>query len=291
MEEKIPHAFAIVRPPGHHAQEDQANGFCIFRNVVQAAKVALKNLAKKVLIVDFDVHHGQGTQRAFYNDPRVTYFSIHRYENGRYWPHLEESNYDHIGEGSGKGHNINVPINETHVNNSDYNYIFWNILFPIAQELSPDFIIFSAGFDACIGDPLGEFDVSPLLFPHWIFHLAPICGGKMLLVLEGGYHHKLLAIGVEKCLRVLLGELPQKIEFTTEPKESTILTCLNVIHALKDCWKSLGMNMKISMTHEIKIIHEKPSQEESNNTENIDQEKLEISANLEKIVPFVLKKS
>uniref|UniRef100_A0A914C1U8 histone deacetylase n=1 Tax=Acrobeloides nanus TaxID=290746 RepID=A0A914C1U8_9BILA len=240
QEGQIPNGFAIVRPPGHHALHDEANGFCIFNNVVHAAKVALGYGAKRVLIVDFDVHHGQSTQRAFYKDPRVTYFSIHRYENGLYWPHLEESNFNFIGEDEGRGYNINVPINETHAKDADYNFIFWNILFPIAEELNPDFVLFSAGFDSCMGDPLGQMDISPLLYPHWIYHLAPICKGKILVVLEGGYHHEMLAIGVEKCMRVLLGELPETIEFSSEPKESTILTCLNVISVLKDYWTNLG---------------------------------------------------
>ena len=111
-ERKIPNAFSLTRPPGHHALHSEANGFCIFNNSALAGHSALDFGAQRVLIVDFDAHHGQGVQRAFYDDKRVLYFSVHRYQRGRFWPHLEESNFDYIGEGAGKGFNVNVPLNE-----------------------------------------------------------------------------------------------------------------------------------------------------------------------------------
>ncbi|XP_022236180.1 histone deacetylase 10-like, partial [Limulus polyphemus] len=105
--------MAIIRPPGHHAMEHKACGFCYFNNVAIAAKYALKHYGlNRILIVDWDVHHGQATQYAFYDDPRVLYFSIHLYEHGAFWPELRESNFDYVGEGSGKGFNINVPLNK-----------------------------------------------------------------------------------------------------------------------------------------------------------------------------------
>lgn len=100
---------------------------------------------KRILIVDFDVHHGQGTQQMFYNDPRVVYFSIHRYEHGTFWPNLRESDFDYVGEGEGTGYNFNVPLNKTGMTNSDYLAIWQQILMPVAMEVS--FGIWCRSFD------------------------------------------------------------------------------------------------------------------------------------------------
>lgn len=132
----IQHGMAIIRPPGHHAMKAEFNGYCFFNNVAVAAQYALDNRAlKKILIVDWDVHHGQGTQRAFYDDPRVLYFSIHRFEHGTFWPNLRESDYDYIGEGAGAGRNINVPLNKVGMTNADYLAIFQQLLLPVALEV------------------------------------------------------------------------------------------------------------------------------------------------------------
>jgi histone deacetylase 6 len=239
VKNEVPNAFALVRPPGHHALKAEANGFCLLNNAALAAKYAIEcdhDGAEKVLIVDFDVHHGQGTQRAFYEDNKVFYFSVHRYENKQYWPHLDESNYDYIGEGVGTGYNANVPLNETHAGAADYMYVLWNVLYPLALEFSPDIVIVSAGFDACCGDPVGGMDVPPDVFAHWIYHLMPTCNGKIFMALEGGYNHKVSALCVEKCVRVLLGEKPFPLGNIGAPKQSTIETCKNTIKALRQ-WR------------------------------------------------------
>lgn len=128
--------MAIIRPPGHHAMKAEYNGYCFFNNVAIAVQHALDKCGmKKILIVDWDVHHGQGTQRMFYNDPRVLFFSIHRYENGTFWPNLRESDFDYIGEGPGTGYNFNIPLNKTGMTNADYLAIFQQILMPIAIEV------------------------------------------------------------------------------------------------------------------------------------------------------------
>lgn len=133
----IKNGMAIVRPPGHHAMESEFNGFCFFNNVAMAAKYALNEKGiKRILIVDWDVHHGQGTQRFFFDDPRVLYFSIHRFQFGTYWPHLPESDFDYVGRGAGCGYNFNVPLNETGMENGDYLAIFQQILLPVAMEVS-----------------------------------------------------------------------------------------------------------------------------------------------------------
>ena len=120
-------------------------GFCGFNNAVVAAHAALEASAKKILIVNFDLHHDQGTQQAFYSDPRVVYMSVHRYENGAYWPHLRESCFDFIGEEEGKGFNVNVALNSIG-GPSDYLAIFHTVFLPIAIEFQPDLVLISAGY-------------------------------------------------------------------------------------------------------------------------------------------------
>lgn len=116
--------------------KSEYNGYCFFNNVAIAAQHALDNRGlNRILIVDWDVHHGQATQRMFYNDPRVLYFSIHRYEHGMFWPNLRESDFDWIGEGVGKGFNFNLPLNKTGMTNADYLAIWQQILMPVAIEV------------------------------------------------------------------------------------------------------------------------------------------------------------
>ena len=119
--------------------------FCGYNNVVIAAKVALAAGTRRILIVDFDLHHGQGTQRAFYDDPRVLYMSVHRYEEGRFWPHLRESNFDYVGEGEGLGFNVNLPLNVVGCGPAEYLAIFNRLFLPIAAEYRPELVIVSAG--------------------------------------------------------------------------------------------------------------------------------------------------
>ena len=142
---KIHNGLGLVRPPGHHAMEDELNGFCGYNNIVIAAKAALEKGLKKIVIIDWDLHHGQGVQRAFYEDSRVLYMSVHRYEEGRYWPHLRESNFDCIGDGQGTGFNVNVPLNVVGCGTAEYLAIFQRIFLPIATEYNPDLILVSAG--------------------------------------------------------------------------------------------------------------------------------------------------
>lgn len=137
---KLQNGFAVVRPPGHHAMRTEYCGYCYLNNVAIAADHALTNRwSWKILIVDVDVHHGQGIQQMFYADNRVLYFSIHRYEHGEFWPNLRESNFDYIGEDKGKGFNVNVPLNATGLGDDDYLAIVQNILLPLAYEVRVHF--------------------------------------------------------------------------------------------------------------------------------------------------------
>lgn len=132
----VQNGMAIIRPPGHHAMKSEFNGYCFFNNVAVAAQRALdRGDAKRILIIDWDVHHGQATQRAFYDDRRVLYFSVHRYDNGTFWPNLRESDYDCVGDGDGVGYNFNVPLNAVGMQNSDYLAVWQQLLMPVALEV------------------------------------------------------------------------------------------------------------------------------------------------------------
>jgi acetoin utilization deacetylase AcuC-like enzyme/formylglycine-generating enzyme required for sulfatase activity len=203
MEKKIRNAFCAVRPPGHHAMEDTAMGFCIFNNVAVATRYIQKQYNRsKILIVDWDVHHGNGTQAAFYDDPTVLYFSVHQYP---FYPGTGSE----AEKGSGKGldHTINVPL-PAGSGDADYLRVFEERLRPAALAFSPDFVLISAGFDAHESDLLGSMKVTAQGFAKLTDVVKKIaekcCAGRLVSVLEGGYHLEGLADSVEAHIRVLM---------------------------------------------------------------------------------------
>ncbi|XP_012259593.2 histone deacetylase 6 isoform X2 [Athalia rosae] len=234
---KVQNGMAIIRPPGHHAMKAEYCGYCFFNNVAIAANKMLdNNLANRILIVDWDVHHGQATQQMFYDDPRVVYFSIHRYEHGEFWPNLRESNFNYVGEGKGEGYNFNVPLNKTGMTNADYLAIFQQLLMPMAYEFQPDLVIVSAGYDAALGCPEGEMEVTPACYAHLLNSLLSLAGGKVAVVLEGGYCLKSLAEGAALTLRTLLGDPCPMMQPLEKPSKSIQETILNVIYMHKSYW-------------------------------------------------------
>ncbi|KAK3768236.1 hypothetical protein RRG08_031030 [Elysia crispata] len=239
VSDKVRNGMAIVRPPGHHAMKEEYCGYCYLGNVGIATQLMMdKYDLKRVLILDWDVHHGQGTQYMFYDDPRVLFVSIHRYEHGREWPHLREGDYDFTGEGPGKGFNINVPLNEIGCDNSDYLAIIFNLLLPIFYQFDPELVLVSAGYDCAIGCPEGEMLVSPACFAHFVNLLKPLAKGKLALILEGGYNLKSLAESSALSLRALLDDPTPLILPITAPKHSvteSILNCIKVMHQHWSC--------------------------------------------------------
>ncbi len=207
MEKKIDNAFCAVRPPGHHAEKDRAMGFCLFNNVAITAKyLQQKYRVKKVLIIDWDVHHGNGTQNAFYDDPTVFYFSIHQ------WPHYPGSGLEaEKGIGKGEGFTLNVPLPAGQTN-ADYIGVFENQLVPAAKSFKPDFILISAGFDAHAQDPLAGMQLTEDGYGQLtqiVVDLAnEFCNGRIISLLEGGYHLEMLARSVAAHIEVLRGEIP-----------------------------------------------------------------------------------
>jgi len=203
MEQKVSNAFCAVRPPGHHALENRAMGFCIFNNVAIGTRyVQDKHNLPKVLIVDWDVHHGNGTQAAFYDDPNVLYFSVHQYP---FYPGT--GSQAEQGSGIGLHTNINVPLP---AGSGDDQYIktFEEKLVPAASSFAPDFVLVSAGFDAHKGDLLGGMRVTDRGFARLTQIVKSIaerfCAGRLVSVLEGGYGLEGLAASVEAHIRVLM---------------------------------------------------------------------------------------
>ena len=207
MTGKVQNGVAVVRPPGHHALSDCPMGFCYFNNVALAAQVAItKYHLNKILIVDWDIHYGNGIHMLFENDPRVLYFSIHRYDNNNFWPCLRTGNYDQVGKGPGEGFTVMVPWNKKGMGNGDYLAAFNLLLMPIAYEFSPDLVLVSCGFDSGLGDPRGLCKVSPEGFFQLTNMLKGLANGKMILVLEGGYNLSTIANSMAACIHGLLGD-------------------------------------------------------------------------------------
>jgi len=197
--------FALLRPPGHHATRERGMGFCLFNNVAVAAQAALDECGlERVLIVDWDVHHGNGTQDIFYDSPQVLYFSTHQY------PHYPGSgHWRERGEGAGLGFTVNVPLSSG-VGDGGFRRIFAELLTPLAERFRPELILVSAGYDAHWADPLAGLFLS--LAGYWqiaqtLVGLAErLCEGRVVVVLEGGYNLTVLAHGVADTCRALLGD-------------------------------------------------------------------------------------
>lgn len=205
VEGEIDNAFCLVRPPGHHAEHDRAMGFCIFNNVAVAAHYAISELGLgHVLIVDWDLHHGNGTQNAFYDTDKVLYFSTHQ---SPYYPGTGSKH--ELGRGRGEGYTINVPL-PAGLEDFSYCTIFNQLLAPIARQFKPDMIILSAGFDTHINDPLGGMMVSKKGFAYMtkvLLDLATeLCDGRFIACLEGGYDLPGLKEGVVATLSEMRGK-------------------------------------------------------------------------------------
>ncbi len=205
MAGEIDNAYCLVRPPGHHALPEAAMGFCLFNNVAVAARYALDRYKlERVMIIDYDVHHGNGTQEIFYSDPRVLYFSTHQ---SPFYPGTGMS--DERGEGEGLGMTINVPLPAS-TGYETYESIFRQVMAPAADRFGPQLILVSAGFDAHWNDPIGQMNLSTVAFAHLngiIIDLAKqLCNGRLVMVQEGGYDLDAMGACVATCINWLLGD-------------------------------------------------------------------------------------
>ena len=204
---EVRNGFALVRPPGHHAEASRGMGFCIYNNVAIGARYAQhRNLAEKVLIVDWDLHHGNGTQHTFESDPTILYFSSHQFP---YYPGTGRP--DEVGKGRGEGYTVNVPLPGGQ-GDGDFIRIYQEILEPIANQFQPDLVLVSAGFDTYYRDPLGGMGVTEEGYAEITRILMRIadarCQGRIVLTLEGGYDLHGLASSVRRVIQVLQGTGP-----------------------------------------------------------------------------------
>ena len=203
MAQQVDHVFCAVRPPGHHAEAGRAMGFCFFNNVAIAARYLQKKYGlTRVLIVDWDVHHGNGTQHSFEDDPSILFFSTHQY------PHYPGTGRGtERGKGTGEGFTINVPM-EAGEGDDDYRAVFQNVLVPVADGFKPEFVIISAGFDAHKDDPLASMGLTESGYAELTEIVAGIAKrhakGRILSSLEGGYNLTALAASVQAHIGALL---------------------------------------------------------------------------------------
>ncbi|KAG2460781.1 HDAC5 deacetylase, partial [Polypterus senegalus] len=243
---ELKNGFAVVRPPGHHAEESTAMGFCFFNSIAIAAKLLQQKLnVGKILIVDWDIHHGNGTQQAFYSDPNVLYISLHRYDDGNFFPGSGAP--DEVGSGAGVGYNVNIAWTggvDPPVGDVEYLAAFRTVVMPIANEFSPDVVLVSAGFDAVEGhqSPLGGYSVTAKCFGHLTKQLMKLAGGRVVLALEGGHDLTAICDASESCVSALLGSelepLPQSL-LQQKPCPKAVASLEKVIEIQSKHWGSI----------------------------------------------------
>lgn len=242
MRGDVRNAIAIIRPPGHHAESNAPSGFCIFNNVPIATRVCQKNFpetCRKVLILDWDVHHGNGVQHAFYDDPNVLYISLHVFRGGNFYPNLPDGDYNFCGEGPGLGRNVNIPWADHGMGDAEYIYAFQEVIMPVATEFDPDLVIISAGFDAAEGDVLGGCHVTPACYAHMTHMLMRMAKGKIVVCLEGGYNLRSIARSALAVTRTLMLQPPERLADGLSPKESAVRTIEQVKREQSKYWKCL----------------------------------------------------
>jgi len=250
--------FGLVRPPGHHAEHNQALGFCFFNNVAIAARQYRRLFSKRVVIFDWDIHHGNGTQQEFYSDPEVMYISIHRHDGGNFFPGTGAP--EETGSSPGTGTTVNIAWSSTDQPLADAEYLaaLRSVVIPVIKLFNPGIIIVSAGFDAAPGHPptLGGYTVSPDCFASMTSSLLQLAEGKVVLALEGGYTGPAVSEAVLQCIKTLVGEPGQpgvgvaRAELERIPAKQAVSDITNTIANHVSFWPQLSESSSwISCSH------------------------------------------
>ncbi|XP_073832771.1 histone deacetylase 4 isoform X1 [Musca autumnalis] len=260
----LKNGFAVVRPPGHHAEANLAMGFCFFNSIAIAAKIVRQRVPeiKKILVVDWDVHHGNGTQQALYSNPDILYLSIHRHDDGNFFPGT--GGPTECGTGPGLGYNVNISWSgalNPPLGDAEYIAAFRTIVMPIARYFNPDLVLVSAGFDAAAGHPapLGGYLVSPACFGYMTRELMQLAKGKVVLALEGGYDLPAICDSAQECVRALLGDPLSPIaesELKRQPCQNAIDTLQKTIAIQSQHWpcvRRYGNTVGMSALEALKI--------------------------------------
>jgi acetoin utilization deacetylase AcuC-like enzyme len=234
---RVDSAFALLRPPGHHAMPGRGMGFCLFGNVAIAARAArLDRGLDRVLIVDFDVHHGNGTQAMVEDDPAICFISTHQYP---YYPGTGAA--EETGRGPGQGTVVNIPLSPG-AGDQVFRQLYQQVVIPVARRFAPDLILVSAGFDAHWDDPLAGLGLS-LGGYAWITRTLvslaeELCGGRIVFTLEGGYHLEVLSYGILNTFHTMLSdetvEDPLGLSRRPEPDATDYIASLRQLHGLDD---------------------------------------------------------
>ena len=224
----IDRAFCNVRPPGHHATRDQPMGFCLFNNVAVGAAVALARGLARVAVIDFDVHHGNGTQEAFYADPRVLYVSSHQFP---FYPGT--GLLSEVGEGEGRGFTVNLPM-PLGLGDGDYRRAYREVVEPIGRAFDPELVLVSAGFDAHRDDPIGGMGVTAAGFAELMDVCLAIASGsargRLVAVVEGGYDLDGIAESAAATVRQMLGSAPKALAAPSQPGFERLLAAYREMH-------------------------------------------------------------
>lgn len=250
-------AFAVVRPPGHHAGCSCVSGFCFFNNVAVAAKAALADGLERVCIVDWDVHHGDGTQAILENDPRVLYISLHRFEpKAGFFPGTGAA--DSTGTDAGRGFSVNLPLTEKEATASDYLAAFRFVVQPILHAFAPQLVLISAGYDAAEGDPLGGMLLKPPAYAEMTSQLMKFAEGRVVVALEGGYNQQIISACAAATVRALMGQRDRSSTTAAgvaKPvKHSTEVMLKQVVAIQTQFWPGLGSaEFKHELTHFLSV--------------------------------------
>lgn len=246
-------------------------GFCYFNSVAIAAKqlrIQLPHLARRVLIIDWAIHHGNGTQKVFYDDPNILYISLHRHDNGNFYPGTGSP--VECGSGPGLGFNVNISWSgnlDPPMGDAEYLAAFRAIVMPIARQFDPDIVLVSAGFDAATGHahPIGGYLVSTACFAYLTLQLRQLARGKVVLALEGGFNLDVIAEASEQCVRALLGMPIEKIseqELARRPSAPAAETIQKTLAIHSPYWETLRKS------HESALLSHLEAWEKSRTGEN-----------------------